>query len=181
MKSDGSLPSPSKREGMASENEGEDAESASGDSERAKLPLPTVTSAPALSRDDREWLYDVKKVEDPEKPALRAEQGLSGFYVIIQGHCKVVHLKDGHEATQLQGGDCFGESDLLKIVGFDFFGDIIADSAEVQCLYISTQNFGKIPLFEQNNIRDYARQRRAISYLAYQYCEKYQLEYADYA
>lgn len=91
---------------------------------------------------------DVKKVEESEKPSLVQNKGLAGLYVIIKGRCKVVHNKDNYTATYLQGGECFGESDLLKIVGFDYFGDIIADSDEVQCLYISQQNFQKIPLFE---------------------------------
>jgi hypothetical protein len=36
----------------------------------------------------------------------------------------------------------------LKVVGYEFFGDIIADSEEVECLFISLNDFYKIPLFE---------------------------------
>ena len=84
-------------------------------------------------------------------------------------------------ATHIQGGECFGESDLLKVVGFDYFGDIVAESDEVECLYISQQNFLKIPLFEQNNIRDYAKDRKAIRFLTYEYCKKYNIEFQEYS
>lgn len=102
----------------------------------------------SLLRDAREWMNDVKKVDESERPSLVQNKRVAGFYVIIKGRCKVVHNQDRYLATYLQGGECFGESDLLKMVGFDFFGDIIADSEEVQCLYISQQNFLKIPRFE---------------------------------
>lgn len=82
-------------------------------------------------------MNEVKKVEESAKPSLVQNKDIAGLYIIIKGRCKVVHKKDNILATYLQGGECFGESDLLKIVGFDFFGDIIADSNEVECLYIS--------------------------------------------
>lgn len=92
------------------------------------------------------WLEDIMKIEEAEKPTLVSDLG--GFYVITKGLCKVVHLEDGYEAARLRGGECFGESDLLQLVGFDYFGDIVAESDVVECIYISSKNFGKIPLFE---------------------------------
>ena len=41
----------------------------------------------------------------------------------------------------LKKGDYFGESEIIRVIGFDFFGDIIADSDEVECMFISKYNF----------------------------------------
>ena len=60
-----------------------------------------------------------------------------GFYFIIKGYANVVNPDDGFIAKRLKQGDYFGESDLLKSVGYSFFGDIIADSDDFECWYIS--------------------------------------------
>ena len=55
------------------------------------------------------------------------------------------------------------------MIGFEYFGDIIAKSENVECMFISFLDFQKIPLFEQESIRDFANQRSAIKFLGYQY------------
>lgn len=40
-------------------------------------------------------------------------------------------------------------------------------------MFITKKNFRQIPLFEQLSIKEWAEQRRAITYLGYQYAERY--------
>ena len=75
--------------------------------------------------------------------------------------------------------DFFGISDLLKIIGFDFFGDIIADT-DLKCYFISSHNFNKIPLFEKQMIKNYAMAREAIKLLSYEYSQKYKIDLDEY-
>jgi hypothetical protein len=59
-----------------------------------------------------------------------------GFYLVLEGHCIVRNHDDKYVSKRLSRSDFFGESDMLKTVGFDFFGDIIAES-QVKCYFIS--------------------------------------------
>ena len=81
----------------------------------------------------------------------------NGIFVIIKGSCSVINKADGYQACSLKGGEMFGESDILKIVGYDFFGDIIADSDEVECMYISTAHVKMIPQFELNHLKNFGK------------------------
>ena len=78
-----------------------------------------------------------------------------GFYLILEGSCIVRNHDDGFWSKKLKRSDFFGESEILKIIGFDFFGDIIADT-DLNCQFISKDNFNKIPLFEKQMIKNYA-------------------------
>ena len=55
---------------------------------------------------------------------------------------------DGYVAKRLKQGDYFGESDLLKAVGYSFFGNIIADSDDLECWFIKMKDLSRIPAFE---------------------------------
>ena len=66
------------------------------------------------------------------------------------------------------------------MIGFEYFGDIIAKSENVECMFISFLDFQKIPLFEQESIRDFANQRSAIKFLGYQYSSKYGIDPSEY-
>jgi len=59
----------------------------------------------------------------------------------------------------LQGGEFFGESEILKVIGYDYFGDIIAESEEVECMFISQDDLLKIPLYELVEIKNFAEKR----------------------
>lgn len=75
------------------------------------------------------------------------------MFLILSGTAKIVNSKDHYEAKQLKFGDYFGESEMIRVIGFDFFGDIYADSDEVECFFISRENFSKIALFEIEKIK----------------------------
>lgn len=55
---------------------------------------------------------------------------------------------DGIVAKKLKQGDYFGESDLLKSIGYQFFGEIVAASDDLECWFIPFKEFSRIPLFE---------------------------------
>ena len=59
----------------------------------------------------------------------------------------------------MQGGEFFGESEILKVIGYDYFVDIIAESEEVECMFISQDDLLKIPLYELVEIKNFAEKR----------------------
>ena len=63
------------------------------------------------------------------------ETSNEGIYVVVKGSCSIVNDEDGYEPGLLKGGEMFGESDLLKIVGYDFFGRVIA-AEDCECMFI---------------------------------------------
>lgn len=120
------------------------------------------------------------------------ENFLDGLFLIESGKCKVINstLKCYYEAEASQDaitqhvqipnglseefdggvhrGEFFGESNLLRRVGLEYFGDVVAEgnggafstteNAEddcVVCLYISWENFQRIPHYEIKKIVDF--------------------------
>jgi hypothetical protein len=67
----------------------------------------------------------------------------------------------------LQGGEFFGESEILKVIGYDYFGDIIAESEEVECMFVSQDDLLKIPLYELVEIKNFAEKRQSLKLLSY--------------
>lgn len=102
-----------------------------------------------------------------------------GFYLILDGSCIVRNHDDKYVCKKLKRSDFFGESDILKIIGFDFFGDIITETPIV-CYFISKDNFNKIPLYEQNMIKKYAESREVIKLLSYEYSQRYKIDIEEY-
>lgn len=68
---------------------------------------------------------------------------------------------DDFSIKQLNASEFFGESEIFKSVGFEFFGDIFADT-DVEFMFIPQETFKKIPLFEQLVIKEYAERREVI-------------------
>lgn len=93
----------------------------------------------------------VTEERDPEKevedccPTSRCENGL---YFITNGRCVIKNHDDGYISKHLHQGDYFGEGDSLKVIDYTFYGEIIADSDDVECWFIPVGEFWKIPLFE---------------------------------
>ena len=87
---------------------------------------------------------DIKRMMTQEK---------SGFHLITKGKCKIVNHDDKYHCKSLTNGDYFGETEILKCIGYEFFGDVYVESPEFECLYISTDDFLKLPLFELAQIR----------------------------
>ena len=66
---------------------------------------------------------------------------------------------DGFVSKRLKQGDYFGESDILKVVGYNFFGEIVADSDDLECWFIPLKDMPRIPLFEQLQLKYEAQAR----------------------
>ena len=81
----------------------------------------------------------------------------------------------------LKQGDFFGESDLLKNIGYTFYGDIVASSDDLECWFIPKKNFSKIPLYEQIHMKENAKCRRDILMLSFEYSRKYKIDIKEYA
>lgn len=105
-----------------------------------------------------------------DAPARRCE---NGFYFITQGSCQVRNHDDGYCAKKLKQGDYFGEGDLLRTVGYTTFGEIVADSDDVECWFVACDDFWMIPLFEQMHMKGLAQARRDILMLSFDYCRRY--------
>ncbi|CDW75604.1 tpr repeat protein [Stylonychia lemnae] len=102
-----------------------------------------------------------------------------GVYVIDTGKCLIVNPYDNYQISTIQRGDFFGESHELKvpvkirifyqtfIQSINYFGDIIADKKEVTCLFISTKNFLRIPIYELEKIREMCSKKlQSLQYTA---------------
>lgn len=103
-----------------------------------------------------------------------------GFYLIKQGHCLVQNHDDHYRAKVLKQGDFFGESDLLQCVGYSFFGEIVAETDDVECWYIPEERFVRIPLYEQERMKELAEKRRDVVMLSFEYSKRYKIEMAEY-
>ena len=82
--------------------------------------------------------------------SLKKKLGLDhdGLFYIVKGSCIVRNKEDRFEGKIIREGDFFGEGDLLKCVDYTFFGEIVAQSEQVEVLYIGEDDFHKIPIFE---------------------------------
>lgn len=105
----------------------------------------------------------------------------NGLYFITRGYCVVRNHDDGYCSKTLKQGDFFGESDLLKCIGYQFFGEIAADSDDVECWYIPSDQFWKIPLFEQVHMKELSLKRRDILMLSFEYARRYKVDMKEYA
>lgn len=76
---------------------------------------------------------------------------VDGVYIILKGVCHVTNRADKYEVCKLYKGDSFGECEMLRICDPTFYGDIYAES-EVHIMYLTYENFQKIPLFEIENV-----------------------------
>ena len=125
---------------------------------------------------------DLLSEEDPDElnKLLEEEHGV-GLFLIIDGSAVVRNTDDGFVNKKLKQGDFFGESDLLHTVGYTFFGDIIAESEVVEVLFIPSEKFSKIPLYEQVEMRRICQARKDLQMLIYSYCRKYPVTESDYA
>jgi hypothetical protein len=88
---------------------------------------------------------------------------------------------DGYVSKSLHQGDYFGESDCLKVLGYTFYGEIVADSDDVECWFIPAGDFWKIPLFEQLTMKEVASSRRDILMLSFEYSRKYKIDIQEYS
>lgn len=92
----------------------------------------------------------------------------------------MINRDDNYCFQILKKGDFFGESDILKCIDFSFFGNIVAETPKVQCLFIPREEFLKIPKFERTQIKKYAENRGDIQMLGLHYSRKYNIDIQEY-
>ena len=76
---------------------------------------------------------------------------ITGIYIVVKGVWKVVNRFDNYEVWEVLGGDWFGEWEPLKLCDYTYFGDIYAKK-DTELIYISYEDFQRIPLFEIEKI-----------------------------
>ena len=108
------------------------------------------------------------------------------------GTCQILHRHDQFEVRELRNWDFFGECDLLKVIvssliqsftclkGYTYFGDVVSKSDEVRLLYISKDNFRKIPVYEQLVMKQYCQARQDIAMLSYMFSSRYNIDIKEY-
>ena len=126
-------------------------------------------------------LNEVEENVETQDTLVIEKDDTLGIYIIENGTCKVVNTDDQYVAQLLKKGDYFGESDITKSVGFGFFGSVIAESDEVECLFIPMDEFEKIPLFEQKIIQRHSLGRKEMSMLGFEYSKRYNIHIDEYS
>ena len=104
-----------------------------------------------------------------------------GIYLIDSGTCHLLHKYDGFNCRELRRWDFFGECDLLKVIGYTYFGDIVAISDEVRTLFISNANFKKIPVYEQLVMKQYCQARQDIAQLSYMFATRFNIDIREFS
>ena len=84
------------------------------------------------------------------------EKDSDGMYIIDTGRCKLVNPYDNFQISTISRGDFFGEANTLKIPSFNYFGDVIANSESLTCLFISNQDMQRIPIHEIEAMRNFS-------------------------
>lgn len=75
--------------------------------------------------------------------------------MILSGTAHVVNKnlpKDKQIVAELRAGDIFGESDLVRHAGIDFYGEIVAGRYGLECLVLIAPD-QMIHMFEREDIR----------------------------
>ena len=99
---------------------------------------------------------------------------IEGIFIIVKGIWKVINRKDNYVCWELFKGDWFGESEVLNILDWTYFGDIFAKS-DVDVMYISYKNFNRIPYYELNSmLRALKGRYNSVWYTA---SKRYQVEF----
>jgi hypothetical protein len=119
-------------------------------------------------------------VEEKKEDVFEDDPNL-GIYLIDYGTCNLTHRYDGFNCRELRRWDFFGECDLLKVIGYTYFGDIVAVSDEVRTLFISNAKFKKIPVYEQLVMKQYCQARQDIAQLSYMFSTRFNIDIKEYS
>ena len=81
----------------------------------------------------------------------------------------------------MRRGEFFGEATLLRKMGIEYFGDIIAqgydNNPEVTVIYISWEDFQRIPEFELRKM--FPKQQKAMEHYIQIAMHRYKLSHAE--
>lgn len=83
-----------------------------------------------------------------------------GVFIINKGSWEVINRKDNYTVAFLFKGDYFGESEVIKIPDYTYFGDIYAcPHQDVDIIMLSYEAMKRIPFFELQTISDENKKR----------------------
>ena len=121
----------------------------------------TLQKQIGMATHDSSWADDQHKLSGPQLlgfigKGLRKMLGVDrgGLFFIAKGSCSIRNKDDQFVSKTIRAGDFFGEGDLLKCVDYTFFGEIVAASSQVEVLYVSEEDFHKIPAYEHHAMRE---------------------------
>ena len=92
--------------------------------------------------------------------------------MIIEGKCDIINPTDGYVISHLSYGDLFGECNSFKVIGYNYFGDIVANG-QVTTAKIMYEDLKQIPLYEIARISANCNKRENISKLISICCRRY--------
>lgn len=69
-------------------------------------------------------------------PGNPPDSRMRSICIVLDGHCQVINKADTFYFHDLRPGDHFGSSDLLKIIGIEYLGDIYAGPNGVRVMII---------------------------------------------
>ena len=136
---------------------------------------------------------EAKKDSEQLKQLIEQKQkpDSDGLYVVERGKCVVVNPYDsqllqnksslGYQKHDpyaenngvLQRGEFFGEAQALQTLSLNFFGEVYAQSDDVELLFLSRENLQLLPGFERAKMKLVA-DKRAQGWL-YRMGRKYSL------
>ena len=117
-------------------------------------------SLPMVTTQDN---WDIEDFRDKES---------DGIYIIFKGKCIIANPFDQFIPKILFKYDLFGENDMLRINGYQSFGDIITMN-NVEWLFLSKQSISRIPFYEQFIIKQYLSNRSDLIKLNYTCSQRY--------
>jgi hypothetical protein len=69
---------------------------------------------------------------------------------------------------------------MLRVIGYSYFGDIVAESDKVSILFVKGKQFKRVPYYEQRKMVEYCKSRNEVQMLVYTYCNKYGIDVKEY-
>eukprot|EP00347_Sterkiella_histriomuscorum_P006536 403352393 len=92
------------------------------------------------------------------KDQLYQKLEMRPLFIILSGYCQVICPIDNYEVVKLKRGEVFGESDLLRLPSYDFFGNIITGSEGCECLMIENPN-ELLTLYERQRMKTFLQDK----------------------
>lgn len=79
------------------------------------------------------------------------------LYVIVNGKCSIRHPQDNYAVGQVGVGEFFGESELLGEMGYDYFGDIIADRGAT---FLCIKGLKRVVAYDLKQVKENAKKHK---------------------
>lgn len=108
------------------------------------------------------------------RPGKPPESNVGSVVLVLEGSCKVVVPEDNFEVFELRRGDYFGASDLLRIPGIEFLGQIMAGPKGCKCMVIKAPD-QVIQLYERKKLQE--KLRNVLDTLKHMMEHRYELRF----